>query len=149
MTRFHRRFVFLALAATALACAKGDAPPADSIKRLAASPPATVGAPASVMPGALTKAIDSYTGDELYEFVRKLQFSGGQERERKCKNDPACSNARSPKQTRVAVDAVTLQDSIAAGNTRRHEAEIFAHIGSEPSVIKWRRPEAWPPRMVS
>ncbi|CAN5913335.1 hypothetical protein BH11GEM1_BH11GEM1_03830 [soil metagenome] len=119
MIRFHRRFVFFALAATALGCAKGDAPPADSMKRLAASPPGTVGAPISAMAGALTKPIDSYSGDELYEFVRKLQFTGGQERERKCKNDPGCSNAKAPKHTRVAVDAIALQDSIAAGNTPR------------------------------
>ena len=117
MIPFHRRLVLLALSASALGCAKGDAPPADSMKTPAASPAFAVGTPASAMAGALTKPIDSYSGDELYEFVRKLQFTGGQERERKCKNDPACGNGKGPKRTRVAVDAVALQDSIAAGNT--------------------------------
>ena len=116
MIRFHRRLAFVALTCTAVGCAKRDAPPADSAMKLAASPSVARGAPTQVMPGALTKPIDSYTGDELYDFVRKLQFTGGQERERKCKNDPGCSNSKAPKHTKVAVDAVALQDSIAMGN---------------------------------
>jgi len=113
--RFHR-LACVALTCTAMGCAKSDAPPADSTMKLAAAPPGARSAPAIVMPGALTKPIDSYTGDELYDFVRRLQFTGGQNRVRKCKNDPGCSNAKSPKHTSVAVDAVALQDSIAVGN---------------------------------
>ena len=115
MIRFHR-VACAALACITIGCAKRDAPPADSTMKLAASPPVTSGAPALAMPGALTKPIDSYTGDELYDFVRKLQFTGGQTRERKCKNDAGCSNPKSPTRTRVSVDAVALQDSVAPGN---------------------------------
>ncbi|MEP6989386.1 MAG: hypothetical protein ABJA80_00540 [bacterium] len=68
------------------------------------------------MPGALTKPIDSYTGEELYAFVRQLQFTGGAVRERKCKNDPGCGTNQ-PKRVKVAVDAVATQDSIASGDT--------------------------------
>ena len=78
-----------------------------------ASPvPAAASAP-RVMPGALTKPIDAYTGDEFRDFVTKLQFTGGVERERKCKNDPACEATKDPKRTKVFVDAVATQDSIA------------------------------------
>ena len=116
MIPFHRRLACVAIACTALGCAKGDAPPADSATKLAATPAATP-APAAQMPGTLTKPIDSYTGDELYDFVRKLQFTGGHERDRKCRNDPACTSPKSPKRIKVAVDAVALQDSIAPINT--------------------------------
>ena len=70
-----------------------------------------------VMPGALTKSIASYTGDELYDFVKRLQFTGGAERERKCKNNPACDNTKAPKRTKVLVDAVATQDSISPSTT--------------------------------
>ena len=42
------------------------------------------------MPGALTKPIEQYTGDELYAFVQRLSFSGGPERDRRCRNAPGC-----------------------------------------------------------
>ena len=41
----------------------------------------------------------------------------GVERERKCKNDPLCENTKTPKRTRVRVDAVATQDSISPSTT--------------------------------
>ena len=117
MIRFHRRGTRIALALVAIGCSKGDAPPADSARKLATSPAATPAPTQKVMPGELTKPIESYTGDELYDFVKRLHFSGGAERERKCKNDPACDNAKAPKRTKVQVDAVATQDSISPSTT--------------------------------
>jgi hypothetical protein len=71
-------------------------------------------------PGALTKRIDSYTGDEFYDVVKKLSYSGGQERVRECKNDPGCQGPKPTKTTKVQVDAVTTQDSIAASNVPQY-----------------------------
>ena len=116
MNRFHRRCTGVALALVAAGCSKGDAPPADSPAKLAAGGAIPASA-AKVMPGELTKPLASYTGDELYDFVRTLQFTGGVERERKCKNDPACGSPKAPKRTKVLVDAVATQDSISAATT--------------------------------
>ena len=104
----RRRCTCAALVVLAIGCSKGDATPKDS-----ASAPRVTSATPRVMPGALTKPIDSYTGDEFHDLVTKLQFTGGAERERKCKNDPACNATKSPKRTKVFVDAVVTQDSIA------------------------------------
>lgn len=112
MIPFHRLFACVALIGTFAGCAKKDVAPADSVKSFIAS----AGVTPAAMPGALTKSIDSYTGDELYAFVRTLQFTGGVERERKCRNNPGCSTPGAPRRTKVAVDAVALQDSLAADN---------------------------------
>lgn len=74
--------------------------------------PATpLAAAAGALPGALTKPIDQYSGDELYSFTHALRFGGGVERPRKCKGDPACQGAGARK-TKVRVDAVDDQDSL-------------------------------------
>lgn len=65
------------------------------------------------MPGALTKPVDQYTGDELYALVRALSFTGGQERDRRCKNAEGCTGT---KRIKVQVEAVSTQDSIAPTN---------------------------------
>jgi hypothetical protein len=62
----------------------------------------------------LTKPIDQYTGDELYDFVQRLKWGGGVEKDRKCKGDPGCDGTKPSKQTKVRVDAVDGQDSISA-----------------------------------
>lgn len=102
-----------------VACSKGETPRADSAaatpQRLAAVPAA-----AKAFPGALTKPIDAYTGDELYDFVKKLSYGGGHERQRNCKNDQGCGGARPTKHTTVQVDAVVTQDSIAASNVPQY-----------------------------
>src|SRR5688572_24645463 len=61
-------------------------------------------------PGDLAKPIDQYTGDEFYALTRGLQFTGGNERERRCRG---CNSART---TRVRVDGVQGVDSVSAGN---------------------------------
>jgi hypothetical protein len=87
----HRTCVALASLLILVGCEKGERP--------------------KQLPGALTKPIDSYTGDEFYDLVQKLKYVGGHERERKCKDDPACEGPGG-KKTRVLVDAVATQDSI-------------------------------------
>jgi hypothetical protein len=66
------------------------------------------------MPGQLTKPIDQYSGEEFYDFVQKLKWGGGTEKDRKCKGDPQCDGTRPSKQTIVRVDAVDGQDSLSA-----------------------------------
>ena len=87
-----------------------------------ASPaPSTAAAPGTIaaaapLPGALTKPIDQYTGDELYELVRRLQWGGGVERQRNCRGNAACQGAQPARRTPVRVDAVNGQDSVSAIN---------------------------------
>jgi hypothetical protein len=69
-----------------------------------------------VFPGALTKSIDSYTGDEFYAFTTQLTYAGSHERERDCKNASGCGGAKPTKKTRVQVSAVATQDSLAESN---------------------------------
>ncbi len=118
MNRFQRRrCTCVAFAFVALGCSKGDAPPTDSAMKVASTPAAATASAPRVLPGALTKPVEAYTGDEFYDFVRKLQFSGGAERERKCKNDPGCAKPTAPKRTKVLVDAVATQDSLSGSTT--------------------------------
>lgn len=123
MSRFQLRRAHVALvsaaALVALACSKSDAPPVDTAKPAATA--ATPGAAPNrkAMPGDLSKPIDAYTGDEFHDFVKKLSFGGGHERDRKCKNDPGCGGSKPTKHTKVLVDAVTTQDSIAPSNTHQ------------------------------
>jgi hypothetical protein len=98
---------------------KERAPDSARIAESAAAKPAPPAAPntlastAPALPGALTKPIDQYTGDELYDFVQRLKWGGGADRERRCKDDPGCAGT---KRTMVRVDAVNGQDSISALN---------------------------------
>ena len=86
--------------------AAGATPPAPANSVAATTPTA------AALPGALTKPIDQYTGDEFYDFVQKLKWGGGVEKARKCKGDPGCSGTKPSKETKVRVDAVDGQDSI-------------------------------------
>ena len=111
MTRFYLRRAQLSLIACVLllaSCQKKDAALTDTTKV-----PPTV---ATAMPGALTKPLDAYSGDELYDFVRKLSFTGGHERDRRCKNATGCEGALATRRTKVQIDAVARQDSIAPSN---------------------------------
>lgn len=89
--------------------AGGGATPPSPANSLATTPPATAS-----LPGVLTKPIDQYSGDEFYEFVQRLKWGGGVEKDRKCKGDPACDGTKPSKHTAVRVDAVDGQDSISA-----------------------------------
>jgi hypothetical protein len=88
--------------------AAGATPPAPA-NSLATTPSSTAS-----LPGALTKPIEQYTGDEFYAFVQALKWGGGVEKDRKCKGDPSCDGTKPSKQTKVRVDAVDGQDSISA-----------------------------------
>jgi hypothetical protein len=110
------------LAGTALtACSSKERAPDTSRVNSAtggATPPApanTVAAAApslASLPGALTKPIDQYTGDEFYDFVQKLKWGGGVEKDRACKGNPGCGGTKPSQTTKVRVDAVDRQDSI-------------------------------------
>ena len=65
------------------------------------------------LPGDLTKPIDQYTGDEFSALLNGLNYTGGQERARRCSGNPGCGNAL---RTNVRVDAVNGEDSLSAGN---------------------------------
>ena len=118
MHRFQHRRTHLALASLALlaACGKGETPKADSTAATPRTLVAGASARAAAMPGALTKPIDQYTADEFDAFVKTLSYVGGHERDRKCKDDPACDGTKPTKKTKVLVDAVASQDSLAGSN---------------------------------
>lgn len=121
MIRFTRRRHCIALAALVVAagCAKSDKPPAaDTVAPvppvpLASAPPAQ----ARVMPGALTKPIEQYTGEEFYDLVKKLSYAGKHDKQRKCKDAPGCTGA---KKVKVSVDAVATQDSLSASTAPQY-----------------------------
>jgi hypothetical protein len=79
------------------------------VNTLATQPPSTAN-----LPGALTKPIDQYTGDEFFDFVQRLRWGGGVERDRKCKGNAGCDGTNPSRHTLVRVDAVDGQDSISA-----------------------------------
>lgn len=107
--------VAIAFSVLVLACSKSDAPRVDS----SATPRALVAtaAPAG-LPGALSKAIGEYSGDEFFAFVNKLAYVGGVERTRTCKNAQGCG-AGGRKTTSVFIEAIDTQDSLGAGNVPR------------------------------
>jgi len=90
--------------------AAGTAPAAPSNSGAAAAPTT------ASLPGALTKPIDQYTGDEFYDLVQRLKWGGGADRERVCKGDPGCGGDKPSKHTNVRVDAVDDQDSISVNS---------------------------------
>lgn len=102
-----------------LGCAKKDKP-ADSGAAAASAVPAP-GAPASLaattsMPGALTKPIDAYSGDELYALTHGLKWVGKHTKSRDCRNAPGCGGAHPAKKTTVEVGAVDTQDDLSESN---------------------------------
>jgi hypothetical protein len=75
----------------------------------------TAAAPAAPQPGALPKPIDQLSADELYAFTHGLTFTGGNERQRRCRGQAACRGPRPSQSTRIRLDAVGGQDSLSAG----------------------------------
>ena len=103
------------------ACGRTDkAPAADSAKATGAARAANtlVGAARSARtyPGALTKPIDAYSGDEFYALTHGLKYAGSHERERKCKDSPDCDGSAPKRKTLVQVSAVATQDSLSAAD---------------------------------
>jgi hypothetical protein len=105
--------VLLALAA----CSRGDQQKSDSSGGgLKAAALAAAAAPVqtAALPGALAKAIDQYSGDELYAFAHGLTFGGGNERTRRCRGNAACRGTNPSQRARIRLDAVATQDSLSA-----------------------------------
>ena len=96
LRRFH---VALACLVVFTACTKSDAPPRSK-----------------EMPGALTKPLSSYSGDEFYALVTRLSYAGAHERDRRCVNAPGCEGTPPTKLVKVQVEAIATQDSIAPAN---------------------------------
>jgi hypothetical protein len=96
----------------------------DSGKAAAAPVGAAPGAPAPIaggagtapQPGALPKAIDQLSGEELYAFTHGLTFTGGNERQRRCRGQAACRGPRPTRSTRIRLDAVGGEDSLSTGS---------------------------------
>jgi hypothetical protein len=103
-----------------VACGRADKRPAAESAASPASARALVSArgvkSARSYPGALTKPIDQYTGDELFALTQGLKYAGSHERERKCKDSPGCDGSAPTKKTLVQVSAIATQDSLSAGD---------------------------------
>jgi hypothetical protein len=92
----------------AIGCTKGEQSKARP-ETAAAAP----GGPATpLLPGTLTKALDQYSGDELFALTRQLQFGGGVDVARRCRGQAGCRGARPSATTRIRVDAVAGGDSL-------------------------------------
>jgi hypothetical protein len=102
------------------ACGRTDKTPAPDSTRAAApsAQRALVGSASSARsyPGALTKPIDQYSGDELFDLTNHLKYVGSHDRERKCKDSPDCGGSAPKKKTLVQVSAIATQDSVSAGD---------------------------------
>ncbi len=100
-------------AITLVACTSGQKKSSDTASAAgAAAPTRTPTEVAAMLPGALTKPLAQYSPQELRALTRRLVFTGGVERDRRCKGAAACASARSV--TRLRVDAVEGEDSISA-----------------------------------
>lgn len=119
MIRFTRRRHCVALAALVLAaaCSKSDKPPAVDTAAPAALRTAQPRGTPKVMPGALIKPIDQYSGDEFYDLVKKLTYTSKHDKQRNCKNSPGCGGS---KKVSVVVEAVATQDSVGATNAPQY-----------------------------
>lgn len=98
-----------------VACGGSDKSPKAGSSAAAAPSPAAAAAPAA-LPGALTKPIGQYSGDEFYALTRQLQFGGGGEHQRACRGRAGCRGANAREFTRVQVDGVAGDDSLSATN---------------------------------
>jgi hypothetical protein len=100
------------LLALLAACGRTDKAPATDSSRGAAAGARSL----RIYPGALTKPIDAYSGDEFYALTSRLTYAGSHERERKCTGSPDCEGAAPTKKTLVQVGAVATQDSLSAAD---------------------------------
>lgn len=100
------------------ACARGDkaadsASAADS-SSAAATLIGAVAADSVRAPGALTKPLSAYTGDEFHALAQSLTFGGGAEQPRTCHKAAGCE-VKGGKLTAARVDAVTGLESLGVG----------------------------------
>jgi hypothetical protein len=94
------------------ACGKGESK-AKTESTAAAAPPS----PASATPpGALTKPIGQYSGDEFYALTRQLQYGGGGTHGRRCRGRAGCRGAGARDTTVIQVDGIVGDDSLSAAN---------------------------------
>ena len=98
------------------ACAKGErsADSAAAAGKATVAPSTLAARPA--MPGALTKPIDQYSGDEMYTLVQHLKWVGQHTRSRDCRNAVGCGGLHPTKKTDVEVGAVDTQDNLSDEN---------------------------------
>jgi hypothetical protein len=95
---------------------KQDRPDTGAAASRAAVPaPGATASVAAAQPGALPKPVDQMTGDELYTFTHGLNFTGGQERQRRCRGEPTCRGPNPTRFTRLRIDAVGGEDSLTTG----------------------------------
>ena len=112
LARIHATRVALSIsiAAGVLACGQAEHKQQDSggsvVETLSAEQRAR-------LPGLLAKPIDQYTGEQFYALTRAIRFSGGNDRVRRCRGRAECRGAKATQSTRVRVDAVDQEDSIA------------------------------------
>lgn len=132
---------FAALALTACTARKeaatdtSAARESTAARRLAAPSRAARGGKEPV--GTLAKPIEQYTGDELRDFVQRLGWTGGHERQRRCTGNAGCSGAKPGKTTLVRIDAVDTEDSL---TTRGLPADgvIAARLANRGSLTEER-----------
>jgi hypothetical protein len=115
------RSAAIALSLSLAACARTDKAPASDSAKAAAAPRAakalvSTARSARTYPGALTRPIDAYSGDEFYDLTQQLKYAGSHERERRCKNSPDCDGTAPKKKTLVQVSAIATQDSLGAAD---------------------------------
>ena len=114
------RSAAVALTLVLAACGRTDKVPAlDSTGAAAPGAQKTLVASARSArsyPGALTKPIADYSGEEFYDLTQKLTYVGSHERERKCKDSPDCEGTAPKKKTLVQVSAIATQDSLGAAD---------------------------------
>ena len=123
MNRIAHATTGVAMMLAFTACTKGDAPRTDTSapRPLAStSAPAPSRAATEPLPGTLTKPLDSYTGEEFYTLVQGLTYTADVVKDRKCKNDPACTSAPKAKKIKVGVSAIVGQDSLSPGTTPQY-----------------------------
>lgn len=104
----HTSALALALSVLVLSCTKDAQNAAGDVEQGAIATSARV-----ATSGDLAKSIDDYTGAEFFSHVRGLQFTGQNERERRCRG---CTGGRANARTRVTVDAVSDADSLGPSN---------------------------------
>lgn len=108
------RVPVLGLAVAVIAgCGKSDRQ--QRVDTAAQAPAANVGGgrPAA-LPGALSQPIDSMSGDQLFDLAHRLNFVGGNERQRRCRGNRACAGPRPTQFVRLRIDAVDQEDSLRA-----------------------------------